>query len=73
VVVVPIKGSVNPAMAEMLLKILQEADRKGAAAVIIQLDIPGGLLTSTKDIVEGILSCKILVVVYVSPAGTQAS
>jgi len=73
VVVIPMKGSVNPAMAEMFLKSLREAERNGAAAVIIQLDTPGGLLTSTREIVEGILNSKVPVVAYVSPAGAQCA
>ncbi len=73
VTVVPMKGSVNPAMAEMFLKSLQEAERNGAEAVVIRLDTPGGLLTSTREIVEGILNSKVPVVAYVSPAGAQCA
>lgn len=73
VMVVPMKGSINPAMAEMLLKALQQAEQNGAAAVVIQLDTPGGLLTSTREIVEGILNSKVPVVAYVSPAGAQCA
>src|ERR1035437_8055840 len=72
-VVIPMKGSINPAVAEMFLKALQEAERNGAAAVVIRLDTPGGLLTSTREIVEGILNSKVPVVAYVSPAGAQCA
>jgi membrane-bound serine protease (ClpP class) len=73
VVVVPMKGSINPAVAEMFLKTLREAERNGAAAIVIQLDTPGGLLTSTREIVEGILNSTVPVVAYVSPAGAQCA
>ena len=73
VMVVPMKGAVSPAMAEMFLKTLQEAEQNGAAAVVIRLNTPGGLLTSTRDIVEGILNSKIPVVAYISPAGAQCA
>ena len=73
VMVVPMKGAVNPAMAEMFLKTLREAEQNGAAAVVIRLDTPGGLLTSTREIVEGILNSKVPVVAYVSPAGAQCA
>lgn len=73
VMVVPMKGSVNPAMTEMFLKSLQEAEQNGAAAVVIQLDTPGGLLNSTRDIVKGILNSKVPVIAFVSPSGAQCA
>ncbi|MCX5641885.1 MAG: nodulation protein NfeD [Candidatus Omnitrophica bacterium] len=73
VVVVPIKGSINPAVTEMFLKTLREAEQNGAAAVVIRLDTPGGLLTSTREIVKGILNSKVPVIAYVSPAGAQCA
>lgn len=73
IMIVPMKGAVNPAMAEMFLKTLQEAEQNGAAAIVVRLDTPGGLLTSTRDIVEGVLNSKIPVVAYVSPAGAQCA
>ena len=73
VTVIPMKGSINPAMVEMFLKTLREAERNGAAAIVIQLDTPGGLLTSTREIVEGVLNSKVPIVAFVSPAGAQCA
>lgn len=60
-------------MTEMFLKSLREAEQRSATAVVLQLDTPGGLLTSTREIVEGILNSKVPVVAYVSPAGAQCA
>ncbi len=52
---------------------LAEADAAGAAAVVLELDTPGGLLTSTREISTAILGAKTPVVVWVGPSGAQAA
>ncbi|HEX3129157.1 MAG TPA: nodulation protein NfeD [Thermoanaerobaculia bacterium] len=68
-----IKSVVHPISSELILDALREADAAGAAAVVLELDTPGGLMTSTRDITTGILGAKTPVVVYVSPSGAQAA
>ncbi len=72
VYVATVKGSINPAVADYLSKSIQEAEAAGANALVIQLNTPGGLLSSTKDIVTDILNAEIPVVVFVSPRGAWA-
>lgn len=68
-----IKSVVHPVSSELILDAVREADAAGAAALVLELDTPGGLMTSTRDITTGILGAKTPVVVYVSPSGAQAA
>lgn len=67
------EGIVNPVMAEFLIKTMKKAEAEGAEAVVIQLDTPGGLDLSMRDIVKAVLSSEVPVVVYVAPAGSRAA
>ncbi len=69
---VRVDGVINPVMAEYIGKGIEEAE-KGATALIIQLDTPGGLDPSMRDIVKAILSSRVPVVVHVAPSGARAA
>ncbi|MBN2383694.1 nodulation protein NfeD [bacterium] len=71
--VIQISDSINPAVNEFIAESISRAEAEQAECLIIQLDTPGGLLTSTKDIVIAILNSKIPVVVYISPRGSWAA
>lgn len=71
--VATISGSINPASADHLMKVITRSEQEGAAAVLIELDTPGGLLAATKDIIQAILNAKVPVIVYVSPHGAWAA
>jgi membrane-bound serine protease (ClpP class) len=71
--VATISGSINPASADHLMKVIARSETEGAAAVLIELDTPGGLLASTKDIIQAILNARVPVIVYVSPRGAWAA
>ncbi len=73
VVVIEINGTINPATLDYIRKGVEESEHKSAEALIILLDTPGGLLTSTKEIVKLILNSPVPIVVYVSPKGASAS
>jgi membrane-bound serine protease (ClpP class) len=73
VLVVKVKSAIHPVSAELIEDSVREADRKGAATLIIELDTPGGLMTSTRDITTAILGAHTPVVVYVAPSGAQAA
>jgi membrane-bound serine protease (ClpP class) len=73
VVLVPLHGIVHPIAADFIVDSLAQADRDGAAAVVIELDTPGGLMSSTRAITTAILGAKVPVVVYVGPSGAQAA
>jgi len=68
-----VDGIVNPVMSEFVVKSIQGAQKENAEAVVIQLDTPGGLDLSMRDIVKAILSSDIPIVVYVAPAGSRAA
>ncbi len=67
-----VEGSINPASADFILKSIRQSEEEGAAALILELDTPGGLLAATKDIIQGILNAGVPVVVYVAPRGAWA-
>lgn len=70
---VTLDGVVNPVMADFLDDVLKEASGKKAEAVVIQLDTPGGLDLSMREIVKDIFASEVPVVVYVAPAGSRAA
>ena len=71
--VVTIDGSINPASSDHLQNVIAQSEADGAAAVLVELDTPGGLLAATKDIVQAILNAKVPVIVFVSPSGAWAA
>jgi membrane-bound serine protease (ClpP class) len=73
VLVVQVKSAIHPVSAELIEDAVREADTEGAAALIIELDTPGGLMTSTRDITTAMLGARTPVVVYVAPSGAQAA
>jgi len=68
-----LKASINPITKDYLVNHIERAQREGASLVIIQLDTPGGLVSSTKDIVDAILNSRVPIVVWVGPAGAWAA
>jgi membrane-bound serine protease (ClpP class) len=68
-----IKGPIGPATASYISRAIHSAEKNSDACLIIQLDTPGGLLDSTKDIVESFYAAKVPVVVYVAPSGAYAA
>jgi membrane-bound serine protease (ClpP class) len=73
VVVLPTSGIVDQVMAGYLREGIARAEADGAAAVVIELDTPGGSLDATRDIVQAQLSAKVPVIVWVGPAGSRAA
>lgn len=70
--VATVSGTINPASSDYLQRTIARSESEGAAALLIELDTPGGLLASTKDIIQAILNARLPVVVYVSPQGAWA-
>lgn len=68
-----VDGIVNPVMSEFIVKGIEHAAKEKAEAIIIQLDTPGGLDLSMRDITKAILSSDVPVVVYVAPSGARAA
>jgi membrane-bound serine protease (ClpP class) len=71
--VVTISGSINPASSDYLQHAIEQSETDGAIAVLLELDTPGGLLASTKDIIQAMLNASVPIIVYVSPQGAWAA
>ena len=67
-----VNGGINPAVDDFIRENIRQAHASGARALIIQLDTPGGLLSSTRAIVKEILGSPVPVIVYVAPSGAGA-
>ena len=72
VLVMDVDGVINPVKERYISRALKQASTDDAALLVIRLDTPGGLLDSTRSIVEMLLGSTTPVAVYVSPAGAQA-
>ncbi len=68
-----IDGTINPALADYITKGIQKAEEKNATCVIIRMDTPGGVLSTTKTIIKEMVNAKVPVVVYVAPSGSSAA
>lgn len=70
---IQIQSPISPASATFLEKALAAAQEASAQALIIELDTPGGLLESTRNMVQAITAAPLPVVVFVSPTGARAA
>jgi membrane-bound serine protease (ClpP class) len=68
-----IEDAIGPATARYFVRGLEAAEAAGSTLVILQLDTPGGLDTSMRDIIRAILASPIPVVTYVAPSGARAA
>jgi membrane-bound serine protease (ClpP class) len=64
---------IEPVMAEYLVEGIDQANREGAALILITVDTPGGLDTSMREIIQHIIDSKAPVAVYVAPTGARAA
>ena len=70
---IEVNGAIGPATASYISRVIKEAHEQGAQCLVIQLDTPGGLLDSTKAIVQELLAAPLPTVVYVAPSGASAT
>jgi membrane-bound serine protease (ClpP class) len=68
-----VDGVIDPAVAGFVVRTIEKAAEAGAAALVIQLDTPGGLDTAMRDIIQAELDSPLPVVLYVSPPGARAA
>lgn len=73
VVVGQIDGAITPVMARYVERVIKNAERVNAPAVVFEMDTPGGLGSAMDDIIRDILESEVPVVIYVSPRGARAA
>src|SRR5579862_5882040 len=67
-----IKDTIQPISAEYIARAVDEAHRRNDQALLIEINTPGGLVSSTREIIEKISASSIPVIVYVTPTGGHA-
>ncbi len=70
---IELKGPIGPAMSRYVEHAIADAGNEHSAIVILQMDTPGGLDTSMRDIIKAILASPLPVVTYVAPSGARAA
>lgn len=68
-----IQGAIGPATADFLVRGIARAQDSGSALVVIEMDTPGGLDTSMRNIIQAILDSSVPVATYVYPQGARAA
>ncbi len=73
VIAVNVDGVVHPVTAEIVGSAIEQARRENAAAILIRLNTPGGLMDAMRETIEKIVSSPVPVVTYVAPSGGRAA
>src|SRR6202035_658343 len=68
-----VNDTIHPITEEYIARALVEADRNKDQALLVELNTPGGLLDSTRNIIEKILASPVPVIIYVTPGGSRAA
>jgi len=70
---IQVEAIINPATAKFITRSMDQAIEQGAQCLIVELDTPGGLMESMREITKRFLSSSIPIVVYVAPVGARAA
>ena len=70
---VVVNDTIQPISAEYIARALTEAQRRNDQAVLIEINTPGGLVDSTRLIIEHITGSTVPVIIYVTPSGSRAA
>jgi len=73
VLVARVDGAIDPATARYVVESIHEAEARRAEVLVLELDTPGGLMESMRDITSAMLNASVAVVVHVTPAGARAA
>jgi membrane-bound serine protease (ClpP class) len=72
IVKIVVDDTIQPITAEYISRAIDQAARTNAQAVLIEMNTPGGLVSSTREIIEKITNSPVPVIVYVTPTGGHA-
>jgi len=70
---IKVDSPIHPIAEEYIARAIATAERRHSEALLIELNTPGGLLDSTREIIEKILASRVPVIVYVAPSGVRAA
>ena len=73
VVVARVVGEIDPAVSQYVERVVTASEARGAEALVILLDTPGGLDVSMREIVQRLLGAPLPVIVMVGPSGARAA
>lgn len=73
IIAVNVDGVIHPVTVEIISHAIDQATRENAAAVLIRLNTPGGLLDATREITSKIVASPVPVIAYVTPSGGRAA
>jgi membrane-bound serine protease (ClpP class) len=68
-----VEDTIQPASQRFIERVIEEAEARDAELIVMELDTPGGLLDSTREITTAITTSLVPVVVFVTPGGAQAT
>jgi len=68
-----VDDTIQPITDEYIGRAIAQAERNKDQALLIEINTPGGLLDSTRDIIEKILASRVPVIIYVTPSGSRAA
>jgi len=71
--VLTVDGAITPIMANYVRRGIGDAERSGDAAVVLEMNTPGGLSSAMDDITTAIFASRVPVIVYVTPSGARAA
>jgi membrane-bound serine protease (ClpP class) len=73
VIQVDVEHVIHPLTVELVQEAIKQADEEGAAAVLLRLNTPGGLLSAAKEVIQTIVASDVPVIAYVGPSGGRAA
>jgi membrane-bound serine protease (ClpP class) len=73
VFVTEVNGVIGVATTRQISQAIQKARQENASALVMRLDTPGGLVSSTRDIIKEMIASPVPVIVYVAPSGARAA
>jgi membrane-bound serine protease (ClpP class) len=73
VFLIEISGAIGVATTRQLSRAIERAQADRAAVLIVRLDTPGGLVSSTRELIKQMIASPVPIVIYVAPSGAQAA